>query len=105
MRGYRIELGEIESSIRKFEQLDTSPTTITSIGSLVLLEDEEGNQKHVFLGPAAGGMTLSLNQKLVLQVVTHEAPLGKALIGTQSGDEIELTIGNHRSFHEVVQVY
>jgi len=57
--------------------------------ALVLLEDEVGTQRLVFIGPAAGGLRLDLAAQEVM-VITPDSPLGEQLIGQQCGDEFEL---------------
>jgi len=59
------------------------------LGALVELEDEDGGQRSLFLGPAAGGLKLVRDGREIL-VVTPDAPLGRALLGCRIGDEVEL---------------
>jgi hypothetical protein len=61
-----------------------------ALSALVELQAEEG-VRYCFLLPAAGGRRLE-HAGLRVEVVTPEAPLGRALIGRQSGDEIQLRI-------------
>ena len=56
------------------------------VSALVTLEDERGPQ-HVFVTIHGGGEQLSTD----VRVVTTRAPLGQALIGKCTGDEVELT--------------
>lgn len=63
--------------------------TPVRLGALVTLEDEEGNQRRLFIGPQAGGMKLDDPAGEVV-VVTPAAPLGKHLLGLTVGDELQI---------------
>ena len=51
--------------------------------------DLRDQQQLLFLGPAGGSMKLPLATGAV-QVVSLEAPLGRALLGKGEGDEVAL---------------
>lgn len=73
------------------------------LGALVSLVDAEGRQQQVFLGPEGGSMKLARGQEVV-QVISAEAPLGKALLGKCEGDEVSIHIAALRLQFEVLQV-
>lgn len=73
------------------------------LGALVCLVDADGNQQQLFLGPAGGSMKLDSGAGLV-QVISTDAPLGKALLGKCEGDEVALQVAPHRQAFEVLQV-
>jgi transcription elongation GreA/GreB family factor len=60
-----------------------------SFGALVLLTDNEGLQKRVFLSPVSGGLTIKFEGETVL-LVTGDAPMGKALLNAYEGDEFSV---------------
>lgn len=64
---------------------DAAPIRLTA---LVTLEDEEGNQRRLFLGPHAGGMKIPADDGEIV-VITPNSPLGRSLLGRQVGDELE----------------
>jgi len=64
---------------------DATPIRLTA---LVTLEDEEGNQRRLFLGPHAGGMKIPADDGEIV-VITPNSPLGRSLLGRQVGDELE----------------
>lgn len=64
---------------------DESPIRLSA---LVTLEDEEGNQRRLFLGPYAGGMKIPAADGEVV-VITPGSPLGRSLLGRQVGDELQ----------------
>ncbi len=80
------ELGRLESlRLRTFD--DDAPIALTA---WVTLEDEEGGRTHTFVAPAGGGTKLTLGARTIA-VVTPGSPLGRALLGKQEGDDVELS--------------
>lgn len=73
------------------------------LGALVSLVDADGQPQHVFLGPEGGSMKLHCGDQLV-QVISSEAPLGRALLGKCEGDEVAVQVGASRLEFEVVGV-
>lgn len=65
---------------------DQTPIRLTA---LVTLEDRDGNQRRLFLGPLAGGMKIFADDAEVV-VITPGSPLGRSLLGRQAGDELQL---------------
>ena len=53
---------------------------IADVGSLLKLEYETGEGRFLFIGPASGGLVVSLGGSSVI-VITPGSPLGKALLG------------------------
>ena len=73
------------------------------LGALVCLADADGIEQQLFLGPAGGSMKLDSGAGLV-QVISTDAPLGKALLGKCEGDEVVLQVAPRRQQFEVLQV-
>jgi len=73
------------------------------LGALVCLVDAQDRQQHIFLGPAGGSMTLTHGAQRV-QVVSGEAPLGRALLGKFEGDEVSIQAAANRQQFEVLRV-
>lgn len=65
---------------------DQTPVRLTA---LVCLEDADGTQRSVFLGPWAGGMKVVAGDRDVV-VITPGSPLGRRLLGRCVGDELQL---------------
>ena len=83
--------------VRFMEVQSFDADTAIGISALVHLE-AEGESRWVFLAPAAGGRRLQLGATGV-DVLTPEAPLGRALIGRCQGEEIVLrTAGRSREY-------
>jgi len=73
------------------------------LGALVCLVDADDKQQQLFLGPDGGSMTLLSGTQLI-QVISGEAPLGRAMLGKCEGDEVSIQIGAVRQVFEVVRV-
>ena len=56
------------------------------LGALVCLRDANDQQQQLFLGPVGGSMQLGSGTQRV-QVLSSEAPLGRAMLGKREGDE------------------
>jgi transcription elongation GreA/GreB family factor len=70
---------------------DFGATDAIDLGALVELESDE-DRKWYFVAPAAGGRSL-VHEDVVINVITPQAPLGRALIGRVLGDDLELRAG------------
>lgn len=73
------------------------------LGALVCLVDAEGNEQQLFLGPAGGSMKLGSGAGVV-QVISSEAPLARAMLGRREGDEVSLQAAAVRLQFEVLRV-
>ncbi|MBB4844605.1 transcription elongation GreA/GreB family factor [Paucibacter oligotrophus] len=74
------------------------------LGALVCLLDADNNkQQQLFLGPAGGSMKL-LGGTQPVQVISSEAPLGRALLGKCEGDEVAIQVAANRQQFEVLRV-
>ncbi|MEH6576319.1 MAG: transcription elongation factor GreAB [Amphritea sp.] len=92
---------ELEMNLADYRSLvvrDFSADTPAGLSALVTLQDEFGEERHIFIGPAGGGIQLDLDGYTVI-VVTPEAPLGKALIGKYVGDMLSLPQGESEITH------
>lgn len=89
---------------RQFRPLPYDASQGIQLGALVCLVDADDRQQQVFLGPDGGSMKLRCEAQLV-QVVTSEAPLGRALLGRCEGDEVSIRIAATRHLFEVLRVH
>jgi transcription elongation GreA/GreB family factor len=62
--------------------------TTIRLTALITLEDEAGAQRRLFLGPASGGLKVKDGGSEVV-VITPGSPLGRGLLGKQTGDEVQ----------------
>jgi hypothetical protein len=93
---------ECEKKVFDFNKLQ--PKTYKAddvIGSLALVElINEHGRKHVFISPAGGGCEVFLGGEKI-NVVSPQAPLGKALLGKFLGDEVHIKAGHDTNYFEI----
>ncbi|MDU9404669.1 GreA/GreB family elongation factor [Pseudomonas sp. zfem004] len=85
---------EIRQALLTYQQLvlrDYDPARGIQIGCLVTLEDEDGHQRLLFLGPEGAGLKIGEGDALVT-VITPRAPLGQQLLGKKLDDEVSLVV-------------
>lgn len=70
--------------------------------ALVTLEDEEGKERVLFLGPAAGGMKVPTAAGEVT-VITPQSPLGRELLGKGCGDIVAIGDAGEKEY-EIVAI-
>ena len=83
---------EIRKALLTYQQLllrDYDPARGVQISNLVTLEDEDGGQRRLFLGPEAAGLKIGEGDGLVT-VITPRSPLGQQLVGRKVDDEVSL---------------
>lgn len=74
------------------------------ISASALVEVEvDGKPAHYFLAPQGGGLRAEVEGRTI-QVVTAEAPVGRALLGKQVGDSFELRAGGKLREYLIVGV-
>ena len=74
------------------------------LGALVCLVDSDGQQQQLFLGPEGGSMQLVCDAQVV-QVISGEAPLGRAMLGKCEGDEVSIQVASIPQHFEVLRVH
>jgi len=96
---------EIKQAIDAYRHMAVLNFTAQSdirMSALVLLEDDEGNAKRVFIGPAAGGLKIE-HQGYEVTLITPSSPLGEELIGRQLDDCFKLE-GGAASEYEIIEI-
>ena len=73
------------------------------VGALLGLEDENGHEQWLFLGPDAAGLKVYLVGQLIT-VITPRSPLGQSLLGKFEGDEVQIVVANTRQQFAVTEV-
>ena len=97
---------EIRQALEVYRALALQPFdqgTPIRLTALVTLEDEQGRQRLVFLGPWAGGMKIPAGEGEVV-VVTPNSPLGRGLLGRLCGDELQAGEINAAITYTIVSV-
>ena len=74
------------------------------LGALVWLVDSDDKEQQLFLGPDGGSMKLVSGAQRV-QVLSSEAPLGRAMLGKCEGDEVSIQVAPIRQQFEVLRVH
>lgn len=97
------ELTEQLQRMRFFVARDFGPDDAIDAGALVALEDEDGERRTFFLLPYGGGIDLPAGASTVT-VITGTSPMGQALLGRSTGDDLELRVQGRRRGYEVVAV-
>jgi transcription elongation GreA/GreB family factor len=86
---------EIRSALEVYRSLvlrafgENEPIRLTA---LVTLEDGDGTERRFFLGPVAGGLKIADGEDEVV-VITPHSPLGSALLGKMTDDQVESGTG------------
>jgi transcription elongation GreA/GreB family factor len=92
------------ASWRRFRPLPYDASIGIQLGALVCLVDADDRQQQFFLGPYGGSMKLVSGARPV-QVISSEAPLGKAMLGKCEGDEVSIQVASIRQQFEVLRVH
>ncbi|WP_434340234.1 GreA/GreB family elongation factor [Motilimonas cestriensis] len=101
-QGQSVRVAQCAADVQNFKQLDSAINcSKVTVGALVSIIDEQGNQKTLFMGPSAGGLKVTLNGQEVV-VITPSSPIGKELNQRQVGDEVSLTLGGKPIVYEVL---
>jgi len=83
---------EIRKALLTYQQLllrAYDPVRGVQVSNLVTLEDDDGGQRRLFLGPEAAGLKIGEGDGLVT-VITPRSPLGQQLLGKRVDDEVIL---------------
>ena len=98
----------IRHAMANWRQFRPSPYDASKgiqLGALVcLLDSTNDKQQQLFLGPDGGSMKLVSGAQLV-QVISSEAPLGRAMLGKCEGDEVSIQVAPIRQQFEVLRVH
>ena len=88
-------LAEKQTCVRALASLRISANAQTSetigIGSLLEVEDKDGNRDIYFILPEGGGMTVTDGHKEIT-VLTAKAPLAQCLLGNRKGETVQFKI-------------
>ena len=88
---------------RRLRPRDFDPEEGSQLGALVCLADTADRQQLFFLGPDGASMQLQSEGSSV-QVISVQAPLGKAMHGKALGDELLVMPGSSPQQFEVLWV-
>ncbi|MDQ6956968.1 MAG: GreA/GreB family elongation factor [Mariprofundaceae bacterium] len=102
-KGQGERLLELQRALTYFKEVNIEPKDSIQPISFIRLQDEQGKAQLYLLASDAGGLKLS-HCKQNITVITHQSPLGKALMGKQAGDNVELKITNKTVCYEIISV-
>ena len=102
-KGQGERLLELQRALAYFKEANIEPKDSIQPISFIRLQDEQGKAQLYLLASDAGGLKLSNCKKNII-VITHQSPLGKALMGKQAGDDWELKITNKTVCYEIISV-
>ncbi len=95
----------IQRALAYFKQLKLPESTASiALCSLVTLTDEHGQEKHVWVAGDAGGLEIRHNKKIIT-VITPQSPLGRALLGKEQGEEVEIHSAGKQHGYEISAIY
>jgi transcription elongation GreA/GreB family factor len=99
-RGQAMRIETLKAGLAALGTMSIAATPVARAGSLLQVEDEEGETLHYFLAAEGGGTKL----KGGVQVLTPASPLGAAFIGKRAGDEVELKLAGKSRTLSVIEV-
>ncbi len=93
-------IGELEDATKRAEVIDTSKLKGTTVrfGATVKLADEETDEEISYQ------LVGEFEADIQARKISIQSPLGKALIGREVGDSVEVTTPNGVRYFEVVAV-
>ncbi|MGZ0706049.1 GreA/GreB family elongation factor [Pseudomonas piscis] len=97
---------EIRQALSLWQNLvlrSDNPQSGIQIGTLLGLEDEDGHEQWLFLGPDGAGLKVQVVGQLVT-VITPRSPMGQGLLGKFEDDEVEIVVAGTRRQFTVTEV-
>ena len=93
-------------AFKKLPVISFSKDTPIQLGAIIRLLDQDDNEQYFFLGPAAGGLSVSFIEEeqtqICFKLITPLSPIGTALKGLYVGDELELKLSHNTSSYEIM---
>ena len=90
-RGQAQRVVELQDALNKLKALELrafGPGAVIALCALVAVDDGR-ELVHYFIAPAGGGVRLDVDGKEV-RVITPQAPIARALLGKQAGDDLDV---------------
>ena len=104
-QGQSLRVEQCAVDLIAFKEINVNALdTVVKVGALVLLIDEQDNERWLFFGPAAGGLKVLFEGKRIV-VVTASSPLGQAIVGKQVGQEVSVNIAGKLITYEIVEIH
>ena len=103
VQGQAKRVEELENALAVLNSMELNPVDKVMLNALVKLEDQRGKEEYMFIAPSSGGLKVEYEGNEIM-VMTPVSPLGKALNGKSSGDEISVTIGKRVKEYKVLDI-
>lgn len=98
-RGQAQRVLDLEAAVRDVVKMELDACTVVAMAAVVAV-DEDGATQRYFLAPHGGGNVLAGGTL----VITPSSPLGRALFGKRTDDEVELKIAGKTRELSVISV-
>ena len=85
-RGMAARVEELEGALGAIARLPAGGGATVALGSVVTTEDDDGLVERWFVAPWGGGERLPGG----VVVITPTSPIGRALLGREAGDDVEI---------------
>lgn len=89
-------IAEIDSILKQAKMIKKSTGGVIDVGSTVHVELESGKQEFRIVGSTEADPAKGL--------ISNESPIGQALIGCKSGDEIEIEVPAGTMTYKIIKV-
>lgn len=105
-RGTQRRVRQMRAELTRLQGFEPSPDLVrgkVGLGCIVEIEDEDsGTGRTFFLAPAGAGLELTApGGDGFFTVVTPHSPVGRAAIGCEVGDSIEVTVAGETRYWEI----
>lgn len=89
------------AAFRTLEVIHFTEDMLISVGALIHVKKRDGEVAYFFLGPNSGGVNIDY-EGVTIFIITPDAPVGRALLGREVGDEV--TIAGTPTAYEILAV-
>jgi transcription elongation factor GreA len=89
-------ISEIEHILKHSKLIQHDESNIVSLGSTVHLELEDGKQHYTIVGSTEANPDEGR--------ISNESPIGKALLGKKSGEEVEISVPSGTLKYKILSV-
>lgn len=98
-----VDLEEACKRVAFMEVRDFGPNDPIDLSALIRVESDADQSRWYLLAPAGGGRSIE-HEGTTIDVLTPQAPLGRALAGRLYGDDLELKLGARQRELSIVEV-
>lgn len=104
-QGQSVRVEQCAADIQAFKLLNSNVhSKKVELGAVVLLLDEQENEKWLFFGPTAGGLKVNFEEKSIV-VVTPSSPLGQTIDQAKIEQEVSVNIAGKLIHYEIIDIF